>query len=133
TVEWDLSYLGYAYISVKAINECGESDYSDAFEVTVDNTVGISNESIKNKEFLIYPNPVDNLSNIEFKLQHKSSVSIVIYNSLGQEAFVLLNKTILDSGSHKLTVDVSGFEEGIYYCMLTTSDKKITKKLIIIK
>ncbi|NQU85596.1 MAG: T9SS type A sorting domain-containing protein [Mariniphaga sp.] len=133
TVEWDLSYLGYAYISVKAINECGDSDYSDAFEVTVDNTVGISNENIKNEEFLIYPNPVDNLSNIEFKLQHKSSVSIVIYNSLGQEVFVLLNKTILDSGSHKLSVDVSGFEEGIYYCMLTTSDKKITKKLIIIK
>ena len=133
TVEWDLSYLGYAYISVKATNECGESDYSDAFEVTVDNTVGISNESIKNKEFLIYPNPVDNLSNIEFKLQHKSSVSIVIYNSLGQEVFVLLNKTILDSGSHKLSVDVSEFEKGIYYCMLTTSDKKITKKLIIIK
>ena len=56
TVQWDLSYLGNAMISVKSINDCGESDFSEEFEVTVDNTTGIL-ENVEDLRVTIFPNP----------------------------------------------------------------------------
>ena len=41
TVTWGI-FLGQAEVRVKGINSCGESIYSDAFMVTVDNSTGIS-------------------------------------------------------------------------------------------
>ena len=45
TATWSTEYTGFAYISVRGVNYCGVGDYSTELEVTVDNAVGITENS----------------------------------------------------------------------------------------
>ena len=45
TVIWNEEFLGDAMITVKAINECDESEYSDEHTVTIYNSVGYNDLS----------------------------------------------------------------------------------------
>ncbi len=60
TVLWG-SYLGNAAIRVKAVNGCGESNWSEAVLTQVVNTTGITNSSAS--RLVIFPNPDQEYSN----------------------------------------------------------------------
>ena len=59
----------------------------------------------------IYPNPTNQNLNIEYNLSANKWIAIKVYNPLGQLVFTKNN--LPNSGS--LQIDVSNFEEGIYF------------------
>jgi len=87
----------------------------------------LSQDNIEASVFL-YPNPSDNILNIDTKVVDFQKVNLVMYDFLGKEVI----KSNILSNSEKL--DVSGLNKGIYFVNITiTANRKnfsVTKKII---
>jgi hypothetical protein len=100
------------------------------------------NQSIpeKFKLYQNYPNPFNPITKIQFSIPGLSNqyhfkgmnVKLVIYNSLGQEVEMLLNRE-LNPGEYEVEWDGSNMASGIYYFTLSVNDIFITRKMVLIK
>ncbi|MCK6600909.1 MAG: T9SS type A sorting domain-containing protein [Bacteroidetes bacterium] len=79
-----------------------------------------------------YPNPFNPSTVIGFALPVSGKVSLKIYDITGREIATLLNRD-LESGSHSVTFDASGFAAGVYFCNLAFNGQVVTKKLTLLK
>lgn len=80
-----------------------------------------------------YPNPFNPGTVIEYYLPSRMTVSLSVYNSIGQEVAVLANRTVQAAGSHKLEFDASSLPSGIYLYQLKTEEFSLTRKMTLIK
>ena len=85
-----------------------------------------------------YPNPFNPATRIMFSLPQQSSVSLKVYNTLGQLAFEVINNQTYDAGYHEVVLDGSQLASGIYLYQLQTNSSGSkpfveTKKMILIK
>ncbi|MFA7419747.1 MAG: SdrD B-like domain-containing protein [Melioribacteraceae bacterium] len=79
-----------------------------------------------------YPNPFNPTTTIEVALPKAGRYSLKVYNILGQEVAVLLNKE-MSAGLHKVTFDASRYASGMYIYRLTGSNVNIAKKMLLMK
>jgi Secretion system C-terminal sorting domain len=84
-----------------------------------------------------YPNPFNSESTISFNIIETSNVQIKIYNSLGKEINVLLDKE-LSSGKYEIFWDVkdkfgNSLPSGVYLIVLKTKNSVKTFKSILLK
>jgi hypothetical protein len=85
--------------------------------------------SVSTGKVIVYPNPFISSTTIEFSLEEASSVSLAIYNSLGQEIMVLINE-YLPVGKHTVQWTGSGesggdeLESGLYLFRLDVNNNK---------
>lgn len=86
-----------------------------------------------------YPNPFNPATTINFQLPISSTVSIKVYNVLGQEVADLLNSE-MNAGKYEIAFDASKLPSGIYYYRLNALDSKTgqllmnsSKKAILLK
>ena len=79
-----------------------------------------------------YPNPFNPSTTISFSIPSQEKVKLQVFNALGQEVALLLDKEI-SAGSYNYTFDASGLTSGIYFYTLSTGTNSITKKMILIK
>jgi hypothetical protein len=105
--------------------------------ITVGSATGTNNVSASQNEIKIGPNPFDERTNIEFNLQQAGSVSLVIYNQLGEQVKQLVNQN-LNSGWHQYSWPAENdngnkMPAGQYIYILRTKDDLFTGKLIILK
>ncbi len=84
-----------------------------------------------------YPNPFNPTTTISFTVPHASRVSLVVYNTLGQEVKTLLDQE-MNAGTHD--VQWSGdnnqgasVASGVYFYRLTAGDFTNSKKMILVK
>jgi hypothetical protein len=75
-----------------------------------------------------YPNPFSSTTTLEFYLSETKDVSITLVDVLGRTKKSIL-KEILQSGSHKIEIDLSELNSGIYFCKMVSNDKLQTVKL----
>ena len=87
----------------------------------------------ENGSLICYPNPVANNALINYVINQTDDVSIVLYNSFGQEVRDLVSKTNQQKGAYSVTLDTKGLSDGIYYCVMNSANHIITQKLIITK
>jgi hypothetical protein len=66
-----------------------------------------------------YPNPFNPTTTVEFDLPNDASVSLKIYNILGQQVGSLFNHEILDAGSQSVDFDASALPSGVYFYRIT--------------
>ena len=95
--------------------------------------VGVDEISLTDNAISIFPNPVNNVANIHVRIAEAGSLSIVVYNSTGQKISSLAENQSLDAGEHMFEFDASALPGGIYYCVLSSGDQKISKKIVVIK
>lgn len=80
-----------------------------------------------------YPNPFNPITNIEFSIAKTNDVSLIIYNSIGQQVATLVNQQ-LSPGTYKYDFNASGLPSGSYYYRLTAGDDYVkTNKMILVK
>jgi len=79
-----------------------------------------------------YPNPFNPATMISYSLPSNSNVSLIIYNSLGQEVTSLVN-TYQKAGNYKVDFDASSMSSGVYFYKLSAGDYTETKKMTLIK
>ena len=89
-------------------------------------------EPINDNEKLVlnnYPNPVNEISNIEYRISDIGYVVLSVYNIQGKEISRLVNETQA-AGQYKVLFDASRLPAGIYFIRLQTGNKAITRKII---
>ncbi len=84
-----------------------------------------------------YPNPFNPSTTIEFYLPEQQYVTLDIYNILGQRVVSLVDRE-MDAGFQSVSWsgrDNSGSEvaSGIYFYLLKTDDRKISKRMMMLK
>ena len=89
-----------------------------------------------------YPNPFNPSTVIRYTLSGNSSVTLKIYNTLGQEVVELLNNEAMDEGEYELTFDASALSSGLYFYRIsgqtTSEDGSVqpfsdVKKMLLVK
>jgi formylglycine-generating enzyme required for sulfatase activity len=79
-----------------------------------------------------YPNPFNHTTTLSFALPRAESVSLKVYNSIGQWV-ATLEKQRLDAGLHKYQWDAGNLPSGIYYCRLIFDDHVSMKKMLLLR
>ena len=118
-------------MSVVAVNSICNGFYCDS--ITVPPYVqGVAEETQKRMHLEIYPNPFQMETHISFDLTKESQVLIEMYSVTGVLIKTLENAK-LHGGNHRLTLDASSLESGLYLLKISLPDEVIISKLKIIK
>lgn len=142
------------YIRIKFRPTATNQTYSGTLTIlNSDSTItvslkGFSNSSIgihqisgevpkETKLFQNYPNPFNPETRIKFQLKDTRFVTLKIYDMLGKEVAVLVNKK-LGAGVYEIPFSINQFSgnrfsSGVYYYKLETPDYSRTNKLVILK
>jgi len=79
-----------------------------------------------------YPNPFNPSTTIKFSLSSQGFATLKIYNTLGEEVAVLLDKE-LTTGVYEVNWNASGLPSGVYFYQLQAGNFVVTKKMLMIK
>ncbi|MBU0691298.1 CotH kinase family protein [bacterium] len=79
-----------------------------------------------------YPNPFNPSTAIAFDLPVSGSVSLIIYNTVGQEIKRLVDEP-LTAGHHEVVFDASSLPSGIYFYRFEASDFHSVRKMLLVK
>ncbi len=105
--------------------------------VTYGTLVGVEDESngtipAKFRLSQNYPNPFNPTTKICYVLPKTMKVKLAVYNSLGQELKVLVD-AMQEKGEYEITYNATNLASGIYYYRLVTSNKILTRKMMLLK
>lgn len=79
-----------------------------------------------------YPNPFNPETTIEYNIPESGDVKVEIYNLLGQK-LTTLEDTEKEAGTYKIIFSAESLSSGIYICKITSMNKCLIKKLLILK
>jgi hypothetical protein len=113
---------------VAALYDVGEST-RDCMLVGI--SVGVS-ELEENTIISVYPNPMQNMSNIRYQISDFGFVSLQLLDVHGKVISVLVNE-VHSPGEHSLKIDLSGQPNGLYLLRLQAAGTVVTSKIILIK
>ena len=111
------------------------SRISTTFTVT---TSGVGVDELKNlipTDYSLsqnYPNPFNPSTTINFGLPNASSVSLKVYNILGEEVANLVNK-VMPAGYHTVVFDASKLASGLYIYRIEAGSFVQVKKMMMLK
>lgn len=79
-----------------------------------------------------FPNPFNPITIIKYEIPRSEFVKIAIYNSLGQEVEVLINKK-QPAGNYEINFDGSNYSSGVYFYRIHAGEFVQVKKMMLIK
>jgi len=86
--------------------------------------------------FSVSPNPSRSELSLEFEVKEKGWVVAEMYDVLGRRVGVLLDR-IYSAGIHRFSLETqeieAGLAPGIYFVRISSSDRDITKKFILMR
>lgn len=99
--------------------------------------VGVDNEPASDvledfKLYQNYPNPFNPVTMIKYQIPKEFFVSVKVYDIIGNEVAVLVNKQ-QKAGYYELQFDAGSLSSGVYFYRLTSEDFVLTKKMILLK
>ncbi|RJP64831.1 MAG: T9SS C-terminal target domain-containing protein [Ignavibacteriales bacterium] len=107
----------------------------DSVGLVVKSTTAVDDNRNDIKTFELkqnYPNPFNPNTIIKYNIPSSSFVEIKVYNSLGQEIVLLVNKE-QNAGSYQLDFNASGYTSGIYFFQIKAENFIETKKMILLR
>ena len=79
-----------------------------------------------------YPNPFNPSTMIRFSLPERQTVSLRVYNLLGEEVASLVNET-LTAGEHVVEFNAQGLASGMYLYKLQAGSLTQTKRMLLVR
>ena len=125
-VDWTDWWEGIALIKVKSVNDCGESDFSEGFEIIVMET-GVQ-RNIENR-IHVYPNPSLGQIIIDFGNGSSQVEKIEILNNLGEVIYLKSGDDI--SGNNSLNVCLEDQEPSVYFLRISGVAFLFSEKIIL--
>ena len=80
----------------------------------------------------VYPNPTNDVANVQFSVANASEVSMNVINMLGQTIYAEDFGTVL-AGEHRTEVDFGSLDAGLYLVNLNTNGNVTTLKVTVTK
>jgi hypothetical protein len=80
-----------------------------------------------------YPNPFNPITTISFSLPEDAQVTLKLYNMLGQEVAIVLDKQEMERGEHEFDFDAGNYPSGLYFYRLTAGNYINVKKMVLLK
>ena len=150
-IEWQKSFGGtnsdYAF-SIKQTTDDGyivagasnsnngdvmdnHGDY-DYWIVKLSPNVGIEEEEADENSISIYPNPGNEMLNVEFSILNKSKISISIYDVMGREVKRIENGEwrIVNAEKHTISFNVGELNSGVYFVKIQTESGIRVKRFV---
>ncbi len=113
------------FVTVTDSNSCQSSD-TVVVAIVDDSGINTFSENVK---INIYPNPTENIINIDINNFENSFVNIEVYNNLG---IVLFDKKVNSINNNiNETLDLSSLAKGSYFISIRSGNSRIIKKLLI--
>lgn len=119
---------------VKGKNQYGFGLWSDVFKFKTEPLTSIADNSLP-LEFNLeqnYPNPFNPETTIKFTIASAGMVSLKVYDILGREVAVLLNRN-MTKGNYEYNFNASNYSSGMYIYVLSNSKNVISKKMLFVK
>ena len=91
--------------------------------------VGIGVEGSSANNIQVYPNPVNDVLNIDLVNCGKNNVNVEIFNSIGGLIKSVENKSM----SPMMKINLADVKSGIYYIIIKTESGSLSKKITIMK
>lgn len=79
-----------------------------------------------------YPNPFNPVTNIKFSVLQNEMVTLKVYNVVGEEVAVLINK-IMSPGSYTASWKADNVPSGVYFYQISAGNFNVIKKMILLK
>ncbi len=128
TVNWSKEYIGTAYLSVQAINDCGESEFSDKFAVEVKDSSASSIFYNDNSQISLFPIPAIDKLNVKFNGLINPN-NIKIYDNFGS----LVKEIKVEPNQFNISITTTDLEVGAYNFVFEYPNKMISRKVIVIR
>jgi uncharacterized lipoprotein YddW (UPF0748 family) len=131
----ELSPASYYYWRVQAVNEYGESDWSEIFQLKTApaTTVEVAEDIPQDFElYQNYPNPFNAVTTIEFDLPSSAHVRLVVYDMLGHRVADLIDR-FMEAGRHRTLFQADELSSGIYFYYLQAGPFRSVRKMTLIK
>lgn len=80
-----------------------------------------------------YPNPFNPQTVISYNLPEAMSVSLNVYNFLGQKVRSLISSEFKQAGSHKVSFEATNLPSGTYFYQIKTNAGTTTQSMTLIK
>lgn len=80
-----------------------------------------------------YPNPFNPISIINFQLERKAKISLIVYDIFGREMTRLINDETREANNYNVKFDGTNYSSGIYFYRLEANNFSQSKKMILIK
>ncbi len=115
-------------VSLTVTNDRGSKTVTKPNYVTVIGNTGIENKSATTLSFLTYPNPIENILNLELKdgLMNTDS-KLKICNQIGK----VIIEDVIQKNTTKKQYDFSNLSSGIYFICITNVDGNIITQKIV--
>lgn len=99
------------------------------FQVVGSVVTGINNPNFA-KDLSFAPNPASDKGFVQFQLEEDAEIETSIFNLLGQK-MLSTNQGNLASGQHKIPVDVSSLNPGLYLLQINSGNQRQSLKILI--
>jgi hypothetical protein len=118
------------YARTYATNSAGTA-YGNCLIFTAGEAVGVNDIKISVRDFNIYPNPASGFTTLSFHIESPENMAISLLNLKGQAVYHH-DLGVLPPGENRIELDVSGFQNGIYHCLLNSNGRaKASQKILI--
>lgn len=111
------------------------SHNTDFVDIGWTNVTDVNQEKLLSNTFILnqnFPNPFNPSTTISFELTEAKDVTLRIFNILGQEVSVLLEKK-MNGGQHQVNFNANSLESGTYYYRLEIDESVKVRKMLLIK
>jgi hypothetical protein len=108
----------------------------DQFTILKENTlVGTKPVTSEISGVKVYPNPFENLTNIEFSLGKNSKVDITLFDLSGKKVADVFKSNNLQQGQHNMILDAGKYNlgKGVYYLNITVNNQEKLTKMVKVK
>lgn len=92
-------------------------------------TVSVASYGSEDVQFVVYPNPTNTNSTVEYVLKSNSTVQLEVYDVLGKKLETLVNGN-QPAGKHN--VNLAKLNAGIYFVKLNINNNSNTTRLVVI-
>lgn len=116
------NYIGQTGVRVRAKNSCGWSEWSELYFEIVNCNINFSRLSEQDKVFIVYPNPSNDVVNIDVK---EGNSILAVDTKVSGELFDMMgnSKSKIKIKNKKASFNVNGLNKGVYVLKIYMDDK----------
>jgi hypothetical protein len=123
-------------IWVDSDEDVSESDENNNAGLLSGNIVysatAIGDNAVDAASVTVFPNPSSIVTTLNYTLTEESSISIAVFDALGNKVENLQNQSDFGPGSYTQTINTENYANGIYFVTITSGVTQVTRRISVV-